>query len=248
MTIGFPSSLFAKTDGPPVPPAPTGPINPASLFGAGERGAYYNFTDGTTLAVNADGTGGTPAIGAACSSALDLSPNGHRLRNTVGSVTRRANGIETSGTSYGLFNMTGYGDWPNIPMPFEIVACVEQLAFSGADARLLSAYGNGVYYLQGTTSGRVRPFAAVYGTEVNPGLSTEFVLDTYFDGGASTLSLDGAPMLASPMNSGQALDGLVLGSHSSGTAATQGRFKHLLVIGRALTTAERAGVLKWMQA
>jgi len=241
----FPTPFFAKADG---PPPVIGPLNPATLFGAGEKGGYYNFTDADTLAVNADGTGGAPAIGAACRSVLDLGPNGNRLRNTVSSVTRRANGIETAGVNYGLFNFAGFGDWPSIPQPFEVVACIEQLGFGGTDRRILAS-GVSVpwYLLQGSASGKVRFFDSVYGTEVSPGLSVEFVIDGYFFGANTTLAINGGAMIASTGN-GQPLNGLFLGSDASGNVPTQIRFKHLLAIGRALTPAERSGVVQWMQA
>lgn len=243
--LTFPNALFAKADG---PPPVFGPINPATLFGAGEKGGYYNFTDGASLAVNADGTGGVPAIGGACRSALDLSPNANRLRNTVSAVTRRANGIETAGANYGLFNFAGFGDWPSIPQPFEVVACIEQIAFAATDRRVLAAGPNTPWYLlQGTASGKVRFFDSVYGTELNPGLGIEFVIDGYFYGANTTIAINGGAMIASTGN-GQPLDGIFLGSDSGGNAPTQIRVKHLLAIGRALTPAERSGVVQWMQA
>lgn len=242
--LAFPNSMFAKADG---PPPVIGPIDPVTLFGAGEKGGYYNFTDGNSLAVNADGTGGVPAVGGACRSALDLSPNGNRLRNTVSSVTRRVNGIETAGAYYGLFNFAGYGDWPSISQPFEVVACIEQLAFAGTDARILASGVNVPWYLlQGSASGKVRFFDSVYGTEVDPGLATEFVIDGLY-GAEVKVALDGGAMIASTGN-GQPLSGLFLGSDSAGNSSTRIRFKHLLAIGRALTTTERAGVVQWMQA
>ena len=245
MMIAFPSPIFAKGGG---PPPVVGPIDPATLFTGGMRGGYYNFTDGASLAINSDGSGGTPAIGGACRSVLDKSPNGNRLRNTVSSVTRRANGIETSGTNYGLFNFAGFGDWPVITQPFEIVACFEQLAFAGSDNRILAAgISTPLYLLQGSASGKVRFFDSIYGPEVNPGLNSEAVIDGFCNGSETTVALNGAAPIAGNGN-GQPLTGLVLGSDSAANLPTQIRFKHLLAIGRALTTAERAGVLLWMQA
>ena len=46
---------------------------------------------------------------------------------------------EIRGRVVGLFNMAGFGDWPNIPQPYEIVACLEQLSFSATDNRLIGA-------------------------------------------------------------------------------------------------------------
>lgn len=242
---GFPNALFAKADG---PPPVIGPIDPSTLFGGGMMGAYFNFTDANTLAVNADGSGGVPAIGAACRSVLDKSPNANRLRNTVSSVTRQTGGIDTVGVNYGLFNFAGAGDWPSIPQPFEVVACFEQLAFAGSDARILAAGVNTPWYLlQGTTSGKVRFFDSIYGTEIDPGLSASVVIDGYSFGAETKLSLNGGAMIASSGN-GQPLSGLCLGSGASGNSPTQTRFKHLLAIGRALTPTERSGVVQWMQA
>ena len=245
MMLSFPAPLFAKADG---PPPVVGPINPATLFGGGMKGGYYNFTDAASLAINADGTGGVPAVGSACRSVLDLSPNGNRLRNTVSSVTRRANGIETSGTNYGLFNMAGFGDWPSIPDPFEVIACIEQIGFAGTDRRILNSGPSVPWCLvQGTASGKVRFQDTTYGTEVSVGIGTEFVIDGYFSGADTTIAVNGGAMAAS-IGFGQPLSGIILGSDDGGNNATQTRFKHLLAIGRALTTAERTGVALWMQA
>ncbi len=242
----FPAPLFAKAEGGP-PPA-IGPIDPATLFGASEKGGYYNFTDAASLAINADGTGGVPAVDGACRSVLDKSPNGNRLRNTVSSVTRRANGIETSGTGYGLFNFATVGDWPNIPQPFEIVARIEQIAFAAADRRILQANVGTFFILQGAAAGDVRAYAGAYGPAVAPGIAAEFTLDFFASGASSTQALDGGAMSAAFNSGGAPLDGLVLGSDAGGNNATQTRFEHLLVIDRALTTAERAGVAAWMAA
>lgn len=240
-----PSPLFGKQD--VIVSAPSS-IDPATLFGGAVKGAYYNFTDAASMAINADGTGGAPAIGGVLRSVLDKSPNGNRLRNTVNTATRRVNGIETAGVNYGLFNFTGYGDWPSIPQPFEVVVCFEQLAFVGTDARILAAGVNTPWYLlQGTASGKVRFFDSIYGLEVNPGLNAEVILDSYNDMGNSLLAVNGGAPASSPGN-GQPLTGLFLASNSGGGDSTRIRFKHLLAIGRALTTAERAGVVAWMQA
>lgn len=241
----FASSMFAKADG---PPPVAGPIDPATLFGGGMKGGYYNFTDAATLAVNADGTGGVPTVGGACRSVLDLGPNGNRLRNTVTSATRRANGVETSGTNYGLFNFATVGDWPSIPQPFEIIACVEQIAFAATDAALLTSGPSVPFGLhQATSSGKVRFYDGTAGLELNPGVAAEFVIDGYFFGADGLVGLNGAAMVSSP-GGGQPLSGLILGSNSGGNQRTQTRFKHLLAIGRALTPAERTGVTLWMQA
>lgn len=242
----FPSALFAKADGPP--PGPAVPIDPAALFTGGVAGGYYNFTDAASLAVNADGTGGVPVVGTACRSVLDKSPNGNRLRNTVTSVIRRANGIETSGAGYGLFNTAGgFGDWPNIPQPFEIVARLELLAGETIDDRIIHS-GSLALLLAGTASGKVRGYAGAYGTEFAPGLATEFTIDLLFNGAASRAGINTDAPAAGANPGTNALGDIFLGSDGGGNAPTQTRFEHLLVIGRALTAAERAGVKLWMEA
>ncbi len=219
-----------------------GPIDPATLFGGGRLGAYYDFTDPATLAVNADGTGGTPAIGAACRSVLDLSGNGNRLRNTISSVTRRAEGVETSGTNYGLFNMGGFGDFPDIAQPFEVIFCLEQIAYAAPDAKL------GAGLLQGAASGEVRFFTGGYSTAFSPGLGAEFIIDGYFDASLSTVALNGAAMVASPTSGGGAMQDLAIGSGTGSEGATQLRAKYLLIIKDGLTSGQRAGVIEHMQA
>ena len=159
-----------------------------------------------------------------------------------------ATGIETSGTNYGLFNFAGFGDWPAITQPLEIMVCFEQLAFAGTDSRILaSGTSTPLYILQGSASGKVRFFDSVYGQEVNPGLNSEAVIDGYCFGAETSVALNGGAPIAGSGN-GQPLNGLFLGSDPGGSAPTQVRFKHVLAIGRALTAAERAAMLLWMQA
>jgi len=222
------------------------PFSIGSLFASAEKGAYYDFTDATKLAVNADGTGGSPAIGAVTRWAVDQSPNGNHLRNTTGSSTlRRANGVETSGAGYGLFNMAGFGGWPGIADPVEIVATLEQKTFAATDAIIIGS--SNTSFRQGSASGKARPFATVYGTEINPGLLTEFTVDLLFNGSGGLIGLNGGAMQASSTTSG-ALDALALGSGTGGGGSSQIRFKRLLMVGRALTAAERAGAVAWASA
>jgi hypothetical protein len=225
----------------------TGPFTNAqvaAMFGGGIKGAAYDFADGSRLSVNADGGGGTPALGEACRWAADLSPNANHLRNTVSTVTRRANGIETSGTSYGLFNLPGAGDWPVIPQPVTIVVRLEQLAFAGNNARLIWSNQSVAGLLQGPSSGGVQFYAGAYGASVNPGLVTESTIEGVLNGSLGSTALNGAQPLSNDAgNSG--IDGLVLGSDAGGANATRMRFRKLVVIGRLLNANERAGVLAW---
>ena len=244
MILLCPSALLAMADG----PAPIlGPVNPATLFGASEKGTYYNFTNGASLAVNADGTGGTPAVGAACSSVLDLSPNGNRLRNTVGSVTRRANGVETSGAGYGLFNMAGFGDWPAFGAPYEIMICFEQMAYGSTYARIIGSGGGPWGLLQSTASGQIAWFDSTLEADVAMPIGQESVFHVATISGGCFYALDGGTPVTFG-GAGTGLDGIVLGSGSGGGNNVQMRVKHLLVIGRALTAGERSGVVQWMQA
>lgn len=242
--IGFATPLFGRGENAPPPPA--GPIDPTTLFVGGIKGGYYDFTDGASMAVNADGTGGVPAVGAACRSVLDKSGNANRLRNTVGTVTRRATGIETSGASYGLFNMGGFGDWPGFDQPFEIVTCLEQLAYAGNDGRIIAS--DGAALLQGAASGEIRQFAGGNGATVGLGLNAEKVIDAFYHGTSSGIAIDGGAMVPGPATGGAQMTALVLGSTTGGGNPTQIRVKHLLVIARALSANERAGVVQWMQA
>ena len=219
--IGLPSPLFAKGDA--APPPVIGPIDPATLFGSGELGAYYNFTAASTLAVNADGTGGAPAVGATCRSVLDLSPNGNRLNNAANTATRRANGVETSGTSDGLINANS---WPTINPPHEVVISFEQIAHAGVDKNIMSG---GTWQFIQRASGKVALFNGSYGPDIDAPIGVETIADLITPGG-------------------QPLFGMIIGSNFGGTNPTQVRFKHLLIIARALTTTEREGVTQWMQA
>lgn len=247
MMFIFPSPHFAKADG---PPPVIGPIDPVTLFGAGETGGYWDFTVATSLAVNADGTGGVPAVGDEFRSALDQSPNGHRLRNNLAaSVTRLAGGMKVHGNS-GLYNIPGlgptHGDWVTIAAPFEIIAVMEQLSYAGLYTRVLRDYGGAVGFLQGSASGQSVVFSGAVSADYATPLATEMSIDLCFPGGGPTLSIDnGAPSVTG--TNAQTWNGFMLGG-DGGAAAVDLRFKRVLFIGRALTAAERTGVYQWMIA
>jgi hypothetical protein len=226
------------------------PFTIAGLFAGGEKGAYYDFGDATKLAVNGDGSGGPPSSGGTVKWAVDLSPNGNHLRSNQSAnlATWSAGGITTSGTGYGLFNFAGFGDWANIPQPFEIVCSVEQLTYAGVDRRILSAGPNVPWWLlQGAASGAVRFYDSVYGTAATAGLGSLCTVDGLASGGGSLIGINGGAMSASA-GAGQPLNGLVLGSDANGENPTRCRFRRLLVVGRALTAAERAGAVAWASA
>ena len=221
------------------------PFTIAGLFAAGEKGAYYDFTDAATLAVNADGSGGAPAIGGACRWAADLSPNANHLRNTVTSATRRAAGIETDGAGYGLFNMPAYGGWPSIPEPFEIICVASQLAYAGTDRTIFTNNSATLALRQSAASGNVRFYDSGYGPDFSAPINSEFSIALALWPSGRSQSVNGGAAVALP-SGGQPLDGLVLGSGSGGGASgVQARFKRLVVVGRALTSAERAGAVAW---
>ena len=241
----FASPLFNGSSG-AAPPA-SGPIDPATVFQAGASGDYWDFTDAVTLAVNADGTGGVPAIDGACRWA-----SGKRgiinLRNTVSSCTRRSNGIETTGVNYGLFCLSGFG-WPgNIPQPYEIMFAFEQLAYAGNDTRIFCSGGASHQVLQGPASGSIRQFLTNYGASHSLPLNTEAVFDGLANGTNSASALNNGAMIDGGESGTFALQGIALGSADGGSSATRVRFKRMLVIGRALTSAERSGLTQWMIA
>jgi len=226
------------------------PFTIAGLFAAGEKGAAYDFADASKLAINGDGSGGAPAPGGTVKWAVDQSPNGNHLRTNQSAnlPTWSAGGLTTSGAGFGLFNFAGFGDWPNIPQPFEMVCCLEQIAFAGSDSRLLSAGPATPWWLlQGPASGNVRLYDGSYGTTVAAGLAAEFTIDGLADGGNGLVAINGGAMVASA-GVGQPLNGLAIGSDAGGGNPTRTRFKRLLVVGRVLTAAERAGAVAWASA
>ena len=220
----------------------------AALFASGEKGAYYDFTDKSRLAVNADGSGGSPANGGTAKWAADQSPNANHLRNTVASVAVGATGVTTSGSNYGLFNMSGFGNWPLIPQPFEIVVALEQIAYAGDNARIIGDQDTSWSLLQGSSSGDARFLGINYGLQKSLGIGAEVTLDILTNGASSAIGLNGGAMAAETGSGSAGLNALCLGSTAGGNSAAQVRFKRLLVIGRALTPSERAGVLAWVSA
>jgi hypothetical protein len=220
-----------------------------ALFGTGILGAAYDFADRAKLAVNADGTGGPPGIGNAVKWAVDQSPNGNHLRNTMasGMPVCRARGIETSGTNYGLFSIPTLGDWPAMAEPFEIIGTMEQLTYSFNGRLLGLANASTPVLMQSGASGAIRFENGDLGPNLSPGLNREFTLAASFSSTARTQSLDGGI----PQNLGlgnATVSALLLGSNYDGTNLARIRFKRLLIIGRALNAAERSGVAAWAAA
>ena len=235
--------------GPAVPVTAYSTAQVVALFTTNILGAAYDFTDGTKLAINADGTGGSPAMDGVVRWAVDQSPNGNHLRNTLpsGLPVRRANGVETSGTAYGLFNQAGNGTWANIAEPYEIVGRFAQITHS-ANGRILGLANNAsTAFLQGATSGNVEFFSGNAGPALAPGLNTEFTIDGLFTAAARTQSLNGGASQDLGL-AAASVGALTLGSTDGGASFAAIRFKRLLIIGRALTGAERAGVTAWVAA
>jgi len=217
----------------------------AALFSAGQKGAYYDFTNLAMLAVNADGSGGAPSVGGSARWAQDLGPNTNHLRNTVSSVGVRSDGIATSGSNYGLFNMRGFGDWPVIAEPLTMVACLEILSFGSTDDRIVGSNGSG-QILQGLNSGAIRLFSN-YSPEVQPGLRRRFVISATWDGPRSSIAIDGdAPMQWA--SAGGAMDALCLGSGTGPGPCAEVHFKRLFVREGLLTALNRKGVESWAAA
>ena len=245
--IQFANPLFAKADG---PPPVIGPIDPVTLFAGGIAGGYWDFTTASTLAVNADGSGGVPAVGAEFRSASDLGPNGHRLRNTVDSVTRLANGMLVH-ASYGLFNLpssygAALGDWSTISAPFEIVACMAQQSYDALYSRLLCDYGGPVGLLQGSAAGKVVAFGGAVGSDIDLPMATEAVVRMQIANGTMRLTINNGAMIDTGVS---AIDwgGFLIGPAGDSTPA-QVRFKRVLFLGRALSGTEASGVHAWMSA
>lgn len=217
----------------------------ASLFSAQQKGAYFDFTNFSTLAVNADGSGGSPVGGGTARWCKDLSPNANHLRNTVSTVSVAANGISTSGTNYGLFNMPGFGNWPTIPEPLTIIACLEILSFHATDERLIGSNGSG-QILQGTSAGKVRLFSN-YSPEVQIGLNQEATLVGVWNGSSSSVAV-GSGMPQTWASANGAMDALCLGSGTGPGPCASVRFKRLFVRQGVLSALEREGVLTWAAA
>lgn len=217
----------------------------ASLFAAQQKGAYFDFTDVTNLAVNPDGTGGAPVVGGTARWCRDLGPNANHLRNTVSSVSVRNNGVVTSGSNYGLFNMPGFGNWSPIFEPLTMVACLELLSFASTDDRIIGSNGSG-QILQGTSAGAVRLFSN-YSPEVQPGLAREFLITGIWNGARSSLALNADPAIAwSSANGG--MDALCLGSGTGPGPCAAVRFKRLFVREGLLSSSDLRGVLSWAAA
>jgi hypothetical protein len=213
---------------------PSGPFTMASLFVAAEKGAYYDFTDGTKLAVNADGSGGSPSVGSMV-----------RPYPVPVVPTRRANGVETTGTGYGLFNMAGFGNWPAFSQPAEMIVCLEQKTFTATDNYIVSC--GTCRFVEGTSSGKVRFLDGNYSAEFTPGLNAEYMAHAVFNGAQSQFGFNGGALTSTATLNG-GLSEMTIGSGTGGGGVTAVRVKRLLVINRLLTMAERAGAYAWATA
>ena len=125
---------------------------------------------------------------------------------------------------------------------------MEQLTYL-ANGRLLALSDAATPALvQGPASGDIRfQTGAATVVPLSPGLNVEFTVGGAFSSGGRTQSLNGG----TPIETGLAAAGvsaLHFGSDNAGNSAPVIRFKRVLLIGRALTSTERAGINGWAAA
>lgn len=216
-----------------------------SLFSKGQKGAYFDFTDLKTLAMDPNGESGSPAVGGTARWAIDLSGNNNHLRNTVSAVDVVNQGIATSGKGYGLFNMAGFGNFSLLAEPIWMTVTLEVLAFGSTDDRIIGSTAGG-QILQGSSPGKVRLFNN-YSPEVTVGINQEVTITGVWNGSRSSVAVNNEPPL-SWASVGASMDALCLGCSTGGTPASAIRFKRLFVREGLLSPLERSGVIAWAAA
>lgn len=224
-------------------------INPATLITT-QAGGYFDFVDGAMLAVNGDGTGGTPAIDGTCKWAVDQGPNLIHLRTnqTTNLPIRKATGLQTSGAGYGLFNMAGFGDMASLGTQWDLIVCFEQIDHTTDDRIVaMASAGASPSLLQGTASGKARSFDGTYGTEVTPGAGEHTIHVRTTSAGAYEIGVDGAAR-SSYSGSGNSFANILLGSDGGGAAAASIRFKRMFARAGNLSASEITQVITAVSA
>ena len=220
-------------------------IDPATLFASGEKGAFFDISDLSSMWQNTAGT--TPAaVGSEVLRIDDKSGNG---RNAVSSGGGRSLllGQDANGNYYLESNDNDDSlriSWPtDLAQPLTRMSALQQDSWTN-DRMLYSNSGHdGPRLYQITSTPRIQMHAGVFGPFSDdlavgtPGIVTEFYNDT-----ASTLTINnGTPATGTT----GAQDTNNNSEMFRWTGAAMGRNYGWLIIDRALTEAETAGVRQW---
>lgn len=217
-------------------------FSPTDLFSGAKRGAWYDISDLTTLAVNSDGTGGQPAVGGSVGYVADKSGNGNHLRQAT--AGRRPILRNPSGSKYYL-DFDGVDDYMQPTTPFSGATAAS--AFCTALA--LQGTADGAYHnvYEHITAAYPMLWARFSDTfEIDAGDSTESVatacvLHTAHTSGANASLWLNNGTLRQPTKGGGAYDAtLGCSTFNRGAASTfKGRFYGGVYIYTALTAQNR---------
>lgn len=230
---------------------PKTPISPASLFGVGDFGAFYDFSDTSTLWQDTGATTPVTTTGQNIYRADDLSGNGNNLTAT-NAPTWDSGGysVYNGSTSYLITTISHTVTDFTIIIGSEETVRKDHLTYSLANGepatgRLQAhiAWGNGNYYFDAYnyTTGRVSGAATV-------GVGTSVVATQKREGTANSVRTNGSAF-GTPVSEGTSftVNQIRLGSGNT-DRYLNGKIYSFFFIDRALTLTETQLVEDWIAA
>lgn len=226
----------------------TGGFDPATLFGVGDNGWYFDPSDLSTLWSDTAGT--VPAtVNGPVKRITDKSGKGNdHIWQSGNTLTLRQIGsfyyLEAP-TSNGVTSNTSI----NLTNPMERITGIRQISWTAfgrifastsGDMSLRQASGGSSPQLQINNGSNVGP--------VSPALNTDHVISEVFNDPTSSIQLDnGTPLTGTVGAAGST--GHVLFNRGSGANGVNGYFwGGVNIIGRTLTAGERAAMRTWIAA
>ncbi len=236
VTIGGASDTWSVTT--------TGTFDPATLFGGGDTGGYWNISDLSTVWQDTAGT--VPgAVGSPVLRIDDLSGKGNYFLWVSGNtLTLRQNGsfyYVEAGAANGLtyFSVA-------LPQPWERISALQQKDWTAFDRVFGAVSSNGHLRQEGSTP-QVALNDGTSTSVISPTLNTDCVISEVHNNTASTLQLNNNTAVTgtSGTNAG---DGMCLFQTVLASRPVAGYFYGGVLITRTLTSGERQSMRTWCAA
>lgn len=222
-------------------------FDPASLFGAGEAGAWYDPSDLATLWQDTAGTIAVTAAGQAVARIDDKSGNGKHLTQATALFQPNFQ-VDSAGSAYLLFD--GVDDNLTaalaLALPFDRISAIRQIGWSLND-RIFTAANDSCRLFQNNSSPRLRIYAGVANLVLNDGLmiGKNGIVTERYVANDGKLAVNNRPYVSGDFGA-TAPTSLLVGGRSTGASAANVRLFGLIVRAGALSDEEIAGTREWL--
>lgn len=216
-----------------------------AMFGGGEEGGIWDFTDAANLATATDGTGAV-SNGSAIAYCADLSGNGHHL-------------LQSTAASRPTWNVLGFASfvtndyltvsWPSTAQPITRASRFKPNSWGSNDFWYTgNGDGSDFYLYQAGTTPNYVMFAGNVSSGVAIPLTQWHSVIEFANSTSSTLTVDGSSTTGLNVGTGT-IGGLTIGAFHSGTnPVINTDCSRLMMIDRALTAGELATVTAWLES